>query len=182
MTTLLNFVGLTLTGATLMAMLWSIVRPQNRIWPPQYYNTSTPFLVWLPTFTIFGCLIGLGILGWGEVPIPHWIRLGLGIPLIIISNLAVWYEVGKFGIDQTGGAEGTLKTDGLYRYSRNPQYIADTTMVIGWLLLSCSIIAVPTGIMAIAVLLAAPFAEEPWLEEKYGAIYLQYKISVRRFI
>jgi protein-S-isoprenylcysteine O-methyltransferase Ste14 len=179
---LLNILGLFLTIATLIAILWSIVKPNLRMWPPQSYSLWTPIIVWVPTFTIFGCLIGLGILGWGDFPISNWLRFGIGIPLIIIGNVAVWYEVGKFGIDQTGGAVGSLKTNGLYQYSRNPQYVADTTMVIGWLLLSASTYALPTGIMAILVLLVAPFAEEPWLAETYGNSYTSYTKKVRRYL
>lgn len=109
------------------------------------------FFVWVPTLTIFGCLIALGILGWGQLAVPEWLRFGPGVPLIILGNIAVWYEVGNFGVDRTGGARGMLKTDGLYRYSRNPQYVADMAIILGWLILSASALAVPTGVMAIHI-------------------------------
>jgi len=75
---------------------------------------------------------------WGEFYLPTWVRYWIGIPIIILANIAVWYEAGKFGMKQTGGAVGTLKTSGLYRFSRNPQYVADISMVLGWIILSCS--------------------------------------------
>lgn len=181
MITYLNTIGIFLTVATLISILWSIAKPQQRMWPPQIYTKWTPIQIWVPTFTIFGCLIGLGILGWGQIQAPDWIRYGIGVPLILLSNMAVWYEVGKFGIDQTGGAKGTLKTTGLYKYSRNPQYVADTLMIVGWLILSASYLAIPTGILASIVLLIAPFAEEPWLKQVYGEVYNNYMKTVRRY-
>ena len=178
----LTVIGLTIAGATIAALLWSIARPDRRIWPPEIYGRWTPVFVLVPTFTLFGAIVVLGYLQWGEIGLPVWLRYGLGLPIIVLANLAVWYEVGKFGIKQTGGAEGTLKTDGLYRYSRNPQYVADTAMILGWLMLSASPAAVPVGVAAIAALFIAPFAEEPWLTKLYGESYYDYMARVRRFL
>ena len=88
----------------------------------------------------------------------------------------------KFGVPQTGGAKGALKTDGLYRFSRNPQYVADSAMVLGWMLVSAAPWVFLVGCFAIAVLLIAPFAEEPWLKETYGQPYLDYLGKVRRYL
>ena len=108
-------------------------------------------------------------------------RYGLGIPIILLSNIAVWSAVRSFGIAQTGGAEGTLKTDGLYRYSRNPQYVADACMILGWLLLSSSAAALLVGAASVFVLLLAPLAEESWMQERYGAAYEAYIKATPRF-
>lgn len=117
--------GLVIATGTLVAILLSIAHPERRLWPPKRYTNATPFLVWVPTFTLFGILIVLGIMSWGSLPIPTRLRFGAGIPLIFVGNVIVWSEVMQFGIDQTGGAKGSLRTDGMYRYSRNPQYVAD---------------------------------------------------------
>ena len=66
---------------TLAAIFWSIAFPNRRIWPPKHYTTLTPFLVWVPTFTLFGVLILLGVWGWADLPIPSWLRFGIGLPL-----------------------------------------------------------------------------------------------------
>lgn len=178
----LNFVGLSFAASALAIMLWSIARPSQRIWPPQQYGQTVKMCVWVPTLAIFGAIIGLGVLGWNDADLPVWVRFGIGLPLIVLGHISVWREVVAFGIDQTGGATGTLHTTGLYRYSRNPQYVADTAMIIGWLLLSASYIAVPLGIVGILVLATAPLAEEPWLSERYGDEYDTYVARVRRFI
>lgn len=59
----LVILALGIAGMTLAAILWSIAFPDRRIWPPKRYTTFTPFLVWVPTFTLFGVLILLGVLG-----------------------------------------------------------------------------------------------------------------------
>jgi len=81
----LTIVGLGIAFSTLGAILWSIVRPSQRLWPPVRYTPLTPILVWIPTFVLFGALVALGVLGWGELPIPQWFRIGAGIPLIVIG-------------------------------------------------------------------------------------------------
>ncbi|WP_159453127.1 methyltransferase family protein [Pseudooctadecabacter jejudonensis] len=121
-------------------------------------------------------------MSWGSLPIPTWLRFGVGIPLIVAGNVIVWSEVAQFGIAQTGGAKGSLRTGGMYRYSRNPQYVADIAMVVGWIMLSASSGATLIGLAGIVVLLAAPLAEEPWLEEQYGAAFKNYRAKVRRFL
>jgi len=182
MQAVLIVVGLVIAASTLAAILWSIAFPDRRFWPPKRYTKATPVLVWVPTFTLFGILIVLGLMNWGSWPIPTWLRFGAGIPLIVVGNIIVWSEVAHFGIAQTGGAKGSLRTGGMYRYSRNPQYVADIAMIVGWIVLCASFGVALIGIAGIAVLTAAPFAEEPWLKENYGSAFEDYKATVRRFL
>lgn len=182
MQTVLNVVGLFIATGTLAAILWSIAYPERRLWPPKRYTRATPVLVWVPTFTLFGILIILGFMNWGSLPIPIWLRLGVGIPLIVAGNIIVWSEVAQFGVAQTGGAKGSLRTGGMYRYSRNPQYVADIAMIVGWVVLCASPEVALTGFAGIVVLMVAPFAEEPWLNEQYGSAFEDYRAKVRRFL
>ena len=182
METTLVFVGLGIAASTLGSILWSIAYPERRIWPPQQYSAITPMLVWVPTFSLFGILIVLGVLGWGDLAFPSWLRFGLGIPLIMIGNIVVWFEAAHFGVPQTGGAKGTLRTAGLYRYSRNPQYVADIAIVAGWIILSAAPWTIAVGLPAIMVLAIAPFAEERWMLEQYGQPYEEYRSRTRRFL
>lgn len=179
--TVLVLIGLVIAAATLIAILWSIAYPERRLWPPKQYTTATPILVWVSTFTLFVILIILGFMEWGNLPVPTWLRFGVGIPVILAGNVIVWSEVAQFGIAQTGGARGTLRTGGMYRYSRNPQYVADIAMIVGWIMLCASAGAALVGFAGIAVLVTAPFAEEPWLKEQYGSAFQKYSTRVRRF-
>ncbi|WP_349540050.1 methyltransferase [Sagittula sp. NFXS13] len=176
----LIILGLGVAAMTLAAILWSIAFPDRRIWPPKRYTTFTLFFVWLPTFTLFGVLILLGVWGWADLDVPGWLRFGVGLPLILIGNIVVWMEVSHFGVPQTGGAKGTLRTKGMYRYSQNPQYMADIGIVGGWMILSAAPWAMAVGLAGIAVLIAASFSEEPWLKDQYGTAFENYSARVRR--
>ena len=182
MVVLFTSVGLVIAFGTLAAIVWSIVYPERRLWPPKKYTAMTPILVWVPTFTLFGTIIAVGVMEWGSWSIPAAIRYGLGGTLIALGNLGVWSEVIKFGVDQTGGASGVLRTGGLYRYSRNPQYVSDIMIVWGWVIMSASPSAFVIGLVSVLVLIAAPFAEEPWLRRTYGEQYADYAAKVRRFL
>lgn len=177
----LTVLGLGIAAATFTAIIWSIARPSQRLWPPLRYTALTPILVWVPTFTHFGVLIALGVLGWGDLSIPLLLRFGLGVPLILLGNVVVWNSVAGFGVHKTGGAADGLQTDGLYRHSRNPQYMADVAIILGWVVLTAAPLVAVVGFSAIIVLLAAPFSEEPWLRSQYGKKYDEYAAQVRRF-
>lgn len=181
MQTGLTLVGLAIAVMAIAVVLWSAAFPKSRVWPPRRYTKVTPLIVWTPTYALFGILIALGVLGWGDFGIPGWVRFGIGAPLIILGNIAVWSEVLKFGLAQTGGAQGALRTEGLYRVTRNPQYLADIGIIAGWSLLAAAPWTFVVAVPAIIVLIAAPFAEEHWLRERYGPAFDIYAACVPRF-
>ena len=77
---------------------------------------------------------------------------------------------------------GRLVIKGAYQYTRNPQYIGDSLIIIGFVLLTNSWIVWVIGILALALNILAPFTEEPWLKERYGESYSEYKRRVPRFV
>ena len=87
--------GLLIAFGTLAAIVWSIYHPEQRIWPPKHYTKRTPFWVWIPTFVLFGAIVTIGVLQWGQWGLPPWLRFGVGVPLIVLGNLGVWFEVGR---------------------------------------------------------------------------------------
>lgn len=182
MVMILTLVGLLISITTVGLLIQSYLFPARRVWPPRTYGKFTPVLVWTPTLTLFGTLIALGIFGWGQLALPAWVRFGMGIPILIISNIAVWSAVQNFGIAQTSGDVGTLNTGGLYRFSRNPQYVADIAQICGWLMVSASAFAIPVALATILVFLVAPFAEESWMAERYGTAYEDYRRATPRFL
>ena len=165
----------------LIAIVWSIFFPDKRVWPPNEATTGLKVRVWLATVTIFASAFILGVMDWNALEWRPEIRWGLGLPLIILGNLIVWRGVQEIGMDATSGDVDQLKTNGLYSWSRNPQYVADMLILIGWGVLSASSWANPILLLGVLVLLLAPFAEEPWLENTYGNEYANYKEAVRRY-
>jgi len=163
-------------------LIWSILFPQRRIWPPRRVTWLTQMMVWLPTIAIFAAAALVGLLEWNALDWPVWFRFGLGLPLILSGNIVVWRAAFGIGMDTTSGARSKLKTDGFYRWSRNPQYVADIAILIGWAVLSGSSSVWIVALGGVAVLALAPFAEEPWLEEVYGSPYRRYRDRTPRFL
>lgn len=175
-------VGMLAGSYMLGILLWSIAKPERRIWPPDNATAAIKFRVWFITVLIFAAAFALGLLDWNRFEWPAPVRWYVGLPLILIGNVVVWRGVQRIGMAATSGEASGLKTDGLYGWSRNPQYVADVVILIGWGILAASLWTLPVLAIGIAVLLVAPFAEEPWLEEQYGEAYENYKKSVRRYI
>jgi len=170
--------GLYLLGA----FAWSVAFPDRRVWPPNEATTGIKVRVWTATIAIFGATFMLGVVNWNSFGWPAAIRWGVGVPLILVGNAIVWIGVRKIGFGATSGEVAELKTDGLYGYSRNPQYVADMAILIGWAMLSASGWATVVACLGIIVLAVAPFAEEPWLENIYGSQFREYKMRVRRYV
>lgn len=127
------------------------------------------------------CLV-VGLIEWNELNWPGSVRWSIGLGLILLGNVVVWRGVMAIGFAAISGEVDTLKTDGLYAYSRNPQYFADMAICLGWAILSASSSALLLAFGGILILALAPFAEEPWLEDNYGQQYRDYKRKVRRFL
>lgn len=167
---------------SLAILIWSIRRPEQRLWPPLTYSTRSSIVVWVLSLSLVGPVVVLGITGWGNLDLPVWLRWWVGPILLVLGNAAVWREVLRFGYHTTGGAPGKLHTDGLYRYSRNPQYVADAVIVVSWVMISASASAIPVAAIILLAMYLGAIAEEPWLEKRYGDDYCRYKARVRRFL
>ncbi len=170
-----------LLSCVLAALVYSIFRPSNRIWPPPAQRTWQYYFVWLLTLLSFSGLIVVGLLDWNSLGWSAALRLPTGWLLIIGSNLFAWVGVRQISLKTTSGGKGPLVTDGLYRYSRNPQYLGDMTIIAGWAVLSASLWALPLCIGGILAFAITPIAEESWLEDLHGESYRAYCRKVGRF-
>lgn len=77
--------------------------------------------------------------------------------------------------------ETKLITDGIYRISRNPAFLAFDLMFIGMLLMFFSIPLLIVVGMTIAGLHLQILSEEKYLTQKFGAEYTRYKAHVGRY-
>lgn len=75
-----------------------------------------------------------------------------------------------------------LNTGGIYRFSRNPMYLAYFVCFLGMALLTRSLLLFLLVVVFQAAAHWIILAEERWCEETFGAAYLQYKKSVRRYL
>jgi protein-S-isoprenylcysteine O-methyltransferase Ste14 len=111
-----------------------------------------------------------------------WLQLLIGLPLIVVGFGITFYAYFDLGIENTYGADESLVTDGLYRYSRNPQYVAS---IMGYLGIGAAAgSSVVWALVALAVLVYSlmPLAEEPWLRKSFGKAYDDYMRTTPRFL
>jgi protein-S-isoprenylcysteine O-methyltransferase Ste14 len=168
--------------AAAAAVLISLRFPDRRIWPPDRRNSWKKSLM---GFLFFYPALGIGVLGlagWGGLGLPHWLCIGLGIPPLAVGLAAFFWAQAMLGFGGMMGGEGNLVVGGPFRYSRNPQSVGCLAMLAGWGLLTSSPAAVIASITAVIPLLLVPFAEEPWLRERYGPAYEAYFRKVPRFL
>ena len=115
-----------------------------------------------------------------------WFSIGL---LLLSAGLALllwcvrdFYVSGK-GTLAPWSPPRHLVTVGLYRYSRNPMYLAVTMMLTGWAVCFWSLtLAIYTGSVIVGFHLRVVFGEEPWLARTYGAAWDEYKRKVPRWL
>ncbi len=167
--------------AAAAAVLFSIRFPARRIWPP---NRASSWKTGLMGFLFFfpALVIGiLGLAGWGDLGLPAGIRVGLGLPPLAAGMAVFFWAQAALGFGTMLGGEGNLAVGGPFRFSRNPQYAGCIAMLTGWGFLSGAPAAAVASFFALIPLLLVPFAEEPWLLERYGPAYEEYSRKVRRF-
>lgn len=138
------------------------------------------------TFRVLFRLFFVGLVALSLIEIidsrPAGWRLIVGTPLTVLGFGFALYWTGFLGWRNAFGEPEGLKTSGIYRWSRNPIYVVSIVALIGWAFLvgTWSVTSLLTlwGLFYVA----APFLEEPWLEEQYGDAFRSYKAEVPRFV
>jgi protein-S-isoprenylcysteine O-methyltransferase Ste14 len=107
---------------------------------------------------------------------PYWFNVGLilyglGVLLCIVSVL-----------NFARPSENGINLKGLYRFSRNPMYVAYFIYFLGCVLLTKSLI-----LFAILIVFQVSshwiiLSEERWCIKKFGKEYINYMTKVRRYI
>ena len=129
----------------------------------------------------------LDVVVWPLPFFPRAFALPVGSSLVVIAMALFSYSAWKFRAAHTpvpGNKPTTaIVRTGPYRFSRNPIYLGFSLLHLGIAIWVNSLWLIATLIAATAVMaLVVIPREEQYLERRFGAKYLDYKASVRRWI
>jgi protein-S-isoprenylcysteine O-methyltransferase Ste14 len=152
-------------------------------------SKDTPNVMSCPPLVFFGAL-GVGFLLNWLLPIPSYAsessRIIGGILGFTGTSLGVW---GAYTLHRAGTAVRpdqpvtALVTRGPFRYSRNPLYVALTTIYVGIMITCGEWWPLATLVPALALVhWRIVRREEQFLEGRFGDEYRAYKARVRRWI
>lgn len=164
------------------ALLFSAIRPGSRIWPPPEKKSWQFYFMWILISTIYIGVILVGFVDWDTFIYFHFSRFILGGVFVGVGLFFFIWGLVTLSMHSSLGLEGELITNGPYRVSRNPQYVAIFFIIVGLIFITNSILALISGILGIIGHVIAPFAEEPWLRDQFGEKYEEYCKKVRRFL
>jgi protein-S-isoprenylcysteine O-methyltransferase Ste14 len=109
------------------------------------------------------------------------------LPLGLGSFLLLWcvrdfYVAGRGSLAPWAPPE-RLVIVGLYRFSRNPMYVAVVLILCGWALaFNSRALWMYAAIVAVAFHLRVVFGEEPWLARTHGSEWTAYRARVPRWL
>jgi protein-S-isoprenylcysteine O-methyltransferase Ste14 len=118
---------------------------------------------------------------------PRVLRPPVGSLLVAMAAAFFSYSIRQLRMSGTpvpGNKPTTvIARTGPYRFSRNPIYLAFFVFHLGLAILVNSLWLVATLIPTVAIIAVVVVPrEERYLTERFGAAYLQYKASVRRWL
>src|SRR5262252_1654670 len=119
--------------------------------------------------------------------LPVSLAVPLGVPLVAVAIALFSYSVARFRAAGTSVPARKPTTAFVltvpYRFSRNPIYLAFSLFQLGIAIWVNSVWLLATLFGAVALINTVVIPkEEQYLERKFGAQYLEYKMSVRRWL
>jgi protein-S-isoprenylcysteine O-methyltransferase Ste14 len=152
-------------------------------------QSDSPNVIVFPPL-LFGVTLALGLLlhwAYPVRPLPPFLGGFLGALLLTASGLLVHSAEVAMRRSRTNIRPDrpalAVVTDGAFRFSRNPLYLAGTGIYLGVSLLVDALWPLVLLIPMLAVLRWGVIArEERYLETKFGDEYLAYKSRVRRWL
>lgn len=102
--------------------------------------------------------------------------IGLFFSILSIINLGRSTRLGL-------PSEDTIfKTNGLYRFSRNPMYLGFNLLTISSMIYSMNPWIIVLGLYSVIIYHLIILGEEKFMENRFGNEYLEYKKKTRRYI
>ena len=179
---ILFFSALTMEVVYTGLFLLTLKRPGFRFWPPPRALSWQFFLAWFLAGVVGVIFLLLGLMDFNSAFLPGFFtRLPAALVFFLLGMaIGVWGSF-HFGLRATLGLGVRLVTSGPYRFTRNPQYICDSANIIGYMILTNTWMVWILGLVGLLLNCLAPFTEEPWLEQRFGQAYVDYRRKVPRF-
>jgi protein-S-isoprenylcysteine O-methyltransferase Ste14 len=145
---------------------------------------SLVFLVLAPG--VVAGLIPWWVTGWRlREPLPYWLPLRVGGSILLaVGVAALLHAFWRFVVEGLGTPAPVAPTErlvvgGLYRYVRNPMYLAVAATIVGQALaLGQPILLLYAVVFAVAVAAFVQWYEEPTLRRQFGEQYDAYQRAV----
>jgi protein-S-isoprenylcysteine O-methyltransferase Ste14 len=139
---------------------------------------------------VYGAAMVTGLFlecGWPLPFLPRILAALLGSVLVVVAVVVFAYAIRQFqtaGTPVPGNKPTTVMVrTGPYRFSRNPIYLAFSLFQLGIASWVNSVWLIATLIAAVALMVSVVIPrEERYLERRFGADYVDYKRSVRRWL
>jgi protein-S-isoprenylcysteine O-methyltransferase Ste14 len=131
-------------------------------------------------------LVPWWLTGWEvQEPLPYWAPLRVaGVVLIVAGVIVLVHAFVRFVVEGRGTPAPVAPTEqlvvgGLYRYVRNPMYVAVSAIIAGQALLLGQLWLLLYAAAFVAVTAAfVHWYEEPTLRRQFGAEYEAYRRAV----
>jgi protein-S-isoprenylcysteine O-methyltransferase Ste14 len=145
---------------------------------------SLVFLVLAPG--VVAGLVPWLLTGWQpQGSLPYWLPLWIGGSILIAAGvLVLLHAFTRFAVEGLGTPAPVAPTErlvvgGLYRYVRNPMYLAVAAIILGQAIaLGQPVLVLYTATFAIAVVAFVRLYEEPTLHRQFGEDYQTYRRAV----
>ncbi len=166
----------------LAGVVWSVVCPERRIWPPPGRRSWQYVVVWVCFAGACGLNACLLFLDWNSWVFAGHLRFLLGVPVALLGGLlAIWGVVTLGRTNSLGLGDGFVAA-GPYRFTRNPQYLGDNVLFLGLCIIANSQLLWVTHALLALALIIKPLSEEVWLQEQYGEDYERYRRDTPCFL
>jgi protein-S-isoprenylcysteine O-methyltransferase Ste14 len=163
-------------------------RPQSCRAPSAAQDVANLGLVRPPLVYLSSLILGAVIQLATPFPfLPGMLAVPLGAPLVVVAIALFTYSAATFRAAGTPVPARKPTTmivrAGPYRFSRNPIYLSFSLFQLGIAMWVNSVWLLATLVGAVALMhyFVIP-REEEYLERRFGAQYLDYKASVRRWL
>ena len=126
---------------------------------------------------ILGYIVWIWYLSFGYYKFFSCLSVCLGLVIIVLSLINLGRST-RLGLPTE---KTSLKTNGLYQFSRNPMYLGFDLLTIGSILYSANWLIFFAGVYSIVVYHFIILGEEKFLAQRFGTEYQAYKNKVRRY-